>query len=187
MSSNSSRPSLMGRGLVYLGDKTSHGGVVLTGFPNVIWNGIPVARLGDRVYCPKCTPHQHTITHVTGFMAHGVPVATAGDLTSCGAVLLAETSSPSELSTASLALQFADSGTFDQVFHVTDDKGQDLANQPYRITLNDGRIYTGTTDAQGRTQKIFSDTAQQATLAVPFYGDSHSTSHIDNGHGACSC
>lgn len=187
MSTSSSRPSFMGRGMVFQGDKTSHGGIVLSGFAHYAWDGIPVARLGDQVYCPRCTPHQQTIAQVTGFTVHGVPMATAGDITSCGAVLLAEASTAAELTTAARASLFAQSGTFDQVFHVTDDKGQVFAHHPYRITLDDGRVYTGTTDAQGRTQRIFSDAAHKATLEVPFYGDGRNNLDSHGGHDTCQC
>lgn len=187
MSTNGSRPTFMGRGFVLQGDKTSHGGVVQTGFSNFDWNGIPVARLGDRVYCPRCKPHQHSITQVSGFMAHGVPIATDGDVTSCGAVLIAASASALELHAAVRALQFADGGQFDRFFRVADVNGQALSHQPYRIQMDDGRVYMGTTDDHGHTQKVFSDTAQKAILEVPFYGDSLGNIDAHDGHDVCSC
>ena len=42
------------------GDRTSHGGVVVTGDETVMIFGQPMARLGDRVTCPKCSG-THTI------------------------------------------------------------------------------------------------------------------------------
>jgi hypothetical protein len=41
-------------GLIVVGDATSHGGVVVTGDPTWTVDGIPVARVGDTVFCPLC-------------------------------------------------------------------------------------------------------------------------------------
>ncbi len=74
--------------VIRLGDKTSHGGVVLEATPHSDSGGIAMARLGDKVSCP---------IHGTGTIASGdmtmivdgKPAARNGDLTSCGAVLIA--------------------------------------------------------------------------------------------------
>ncbi len=44
----------MGQPLIRVGDKTSHGGEVMTGSANMIVDGKEVARLGDKVTCPQC-------------------------------------------------------------------------------------------------------------------------------------
>lgn len=119
----------MGKGMVYRGDKTSHGGVVLTGFSNSAWNGIPQARLGEVVFCPKCKPHRHTITQVSGFNVHGVQSAVHGDLTSCGATLIAETASPQDMAAAVAHLE---GRGFDERFHLQDERG----NPSSRTAIN---------------------------------------------------
>ena len=74
--------------VIRLGDKTSHGGSVLEGSPHSDSGGIAIARLGDKVSCPK---------HGNGTIASGdqtmivdgKPAARNGDKTSCGATLIA--------------------------------------------------------------------------------------------------
>ena len=74
--------------VIRLGDKTSHGGSVLEGSPHSDSGGIAIARLGDKVSCPK---------HGNGTIASGdqtmivdgKPAARDGDKTSCGATLIA--------------------------------------------------------------------------------------------------
>ncbi|EDU58355.1 hypothetical protein PROSTU_01527 [Providencia stuartii ATCC 25827] len=39
--------------IIRKGDKTTHGGTVLTGFDTMKFGGIGVARKGDQVSCPK--------------------------------------------------------------------------------------------------------------------------------------
>ena len=74
--------------VIRLGDKTSHGGSVLEASPHSDSAGIAIARLGDKVSCPK---------HGNGTIASGdqtmivdgKPAARDGDKTSCGATLIA--------------------------------------------------------------------------------------------------
>ncbi len=80
----------MGRPYILLGDSTSHGGTVLEGSPTTTVNGKPVARVGDKVSCPK--PGHGTCVIVSGDFTHlidGKPLARHGDTTACGASLIA--------------------------------------------------------------------------------------------------
>lgn len=80
----------MAGALIRLGDKTSHGGVVLTASPVSASGGIPIARLGDAVACPL--PGHTPCLIVSGdpsMIVDGKPVARDGDKTSCGASLIA--------------------------------------------------------------------------------------------------
>ena len=76
------------RPVIRKGDKTSHGGVVITGDETVIIFGQPMARQEDRVTCPKCDG-----THVIIEGVHDVSsdrrAALDGMKTSCGATLIA--------------------------------------------------------------------------------------------------
>ncbi len=77
-----------GRGVVRLGDKTSHGGVVTSACDSFKVMGIAVALEGDMASCPKCRgkfaiqPVGSTRKH------HGKAVAYHGDPTACGATLI---------------------------------------------------------------------------------------------------
>ncbi|HCB2172993.1 TPA: PAAR domain-containing protein, partial [Klebsiella pneumoniae] len=42
----------MSKGFVLLGDKTTHGGAVISASSTMIVNGKPVALVGDKVSCP---------------------------------------------------------------------------------------------------------------------------------------
>ncbi|ADJ62979.1 PAAR domain-containing protein [Herbaspirillum seropedicae] len=152
------RPTFNGKGMSWLGDKTSHGGIVMTGFRQSTWNGgIAQARLGDIVFCPKCAPHRHTISQASGMSVFGVRSALEGDITSCGAVLLAERAAPKELTAAQA---FMDGAGFDDRYVLLDSNGQPMPHTYYACQTQDGEIEYGTTDDAGRTH--FHLTGQQA-------------------------
>lgn len=84
------RPIFNGRAQVLVGDTTSHGGVVLSGSPNTLINGHPVARIGDTVTCPLCKPHTFKIVEgYTPFTDNNMAIALHGHKTACGATLIA--------------------------------------------------------------------------------------------------
>jgi uncharacterized Zn-binding protein involved in type VI secretion len=81
----------MGQAFILVGDKTDHGGVVLEGAPSAKTRGKAIARVGDKVSCPKRGHHDTTVI-VSGdpdFLIDGKPAARHGDKTACGATLLA--------------------------------------------------------------------------------------------------
>lgn len=74
--------------LIRLGDKTSHKGTVLEASQQSESGGKPIARMGDKVSCPRCGD----TTIASGDQAliiDGKPAARHGDKTACGAVLIA--------------------------------------------------------------------------------------------------
>jgi uncharacterized Zn-binding protein involved in type VI secretion len=77
------------RGVIRIGDKTSHGGQVITVYGEMEIRGRIVARIGDLVSCPKCKGGPFKIIEgdidVTD---KNIPVAFEGHKTECGAVLL---------------------------------------------------------------------------------------------------
>ncbi|MBO9516033.1 MAG: PAAR domain-containing protein [Variovorax sp.] len=77
--------------LIRVGDKTSHGGTVIEGFPHGQCDvyGVSGAGLGHRVTCP-IHPGIHRIAEgEPHYRVHGVPVALEGMRTTCGAELIA--------------------------------------------------------------------------------------------------
>lgn len=76
------------RPVIRKGDKTSHGGVVVSGDETVNIFGQPLARLGDRVTCPACGG-THTIAEGLPSTSSDRRAAVEGMKTSCGAVLIA--------------------------------------------------------------------------------------------------
>ncbi|MTV55508.1 PAAR domain-containing protein [Pseudoduganella buxea] len=76
--------------LITLGDKTSHGGTVVEASQLSDTGGKGIARVGDKVMCPK--PGHGATTIVSGdptLIIDGKPAARHGDKTSCGATLIA--------------------------------------------------------------------------------------------------
>ena len=77
-----------GRGVVRLGDKTTHGGHVTSAAQDFVVLGKPVAVEGDSTYCPRCKgtfpihPGDDSRKH------HGKRVAYDQDPTACGARLI---------------------------------------------------------------------------------------------------
>jgi len=78
--------------VIYVGDKTSHGGVVLTGSSRVkLADGRGAARKGDRVSCPRC--EENEIVEGNDKMRDGdLPLAFHGYRTRCGASLISSVS-----------------------------------------------------------------------------------------------
>jgi uncharacterized Zn-binding protein involved in type VI secretion len=79
----------MGKGIIRLGDPTSHGGVVTsaTGRMNVLSKD--VARVGDTCTCPINGHSGCTIVEGDeGHTIDGIPIAYEGHKTSCGATLI---------------------------------------------------------------------------------------------------
>ena len=72
------------------GDRTSHGGTVISGDTTMIVDGKPLARVGDLTVCPRCKGIFPITSGLTGFFsAMGQAAAVHGDKTACGATLLA--------------------------------------------------------------------------------------------------
>jgi uncharacterized Zn-binding protein involved in type VI secretion len=73
-------------GFVVLGDKTSHGGEVVSCTSNRTVNGKEVARLNDLVSCPRCNRTAKIISsRFPAITSNGVPLAFDRDMTDCGA------------------------------------------------------------------------------------------------------
>jgi len=69
--------------IITVGDKTDHGGTVISGSPTHDIRGRAIARLGDQVNCPQSCPggKPHGVNKITtaynSFTVNGVPVAVA--------------------------------------------------------------------------------------------------------------
>lgn len=80
------------KGVIRLGDSTSHGGKVLVASGTAFVNGVAVARQGDACICPvkghaNCVIAEGDVLVLDG----GIPVAFEGHRTSCGATLFSST------------------------------------------------------------------------------------------------
>ncbi len=80
----------MAQPFILVGDKTDHGGVVIEGSAVSDAGGRSIARVGDKVSCPK-RGHGGTTVIASGdptCIIDGKPAARQGDKTACGATLI---------------------------------------------------------------------------------------------------
>lgn len=74
---------------IVVGDKTDHGGTVITGDPTFDSNGKPMARIGDSVACPLCKRVTKIVTSADPTSSTSQKgMAFDGDKTDCGATLI---------------------------------------------------------------------------------------------------
>lgn len=78
----------MSKPFIVLGDKTDHGGTVVSVSSQTDIDGKPVARVGDQVSCPQCKGTFPIAAGDPTVIIDGQPVARHGDKTACGATLL---------------------------------------------------------------------------------------------------
>ena len=97
---------------ITIGDKTSHGGTVISGDLTFMIHGKPVARVGDQTVCPRCKGTFAITTGASDMFSLGPAVARHGDRTACGATLIASqsTSTHAEGRAASSAFLAAGAG-----------------------------------------------------------------------------
>ena len=143
------------RGQIYQGDSTSHGGVVIGASGHQMKaDGKVNARLGDQTFCPKCSPHFFPITTADPTaIDYGVPVPRHGDLTACGATLLARAAPPETMRSTS-ALVDAENHPYNEQFQLVDQAAAPLAGIAYYIERADGVSFFGYTDAAGKCPRI---------------------------------
>ncbi|SFV15406.1 PAAR domain-containing protein [Pseudoduganella namucuonensis] len=77
-----------GKGVIRLGDQTSHGGKVVTASSTLKALGGQVALQGDTTICPKCKGTFPIVPAGSDRKHHGKPVAFEGDKAACGAKLI---------------------------------------------------------------------------------------------------
>lgn len=76
------------KGVIRLGDTTSHGGTVVQVASLTEVGGKRIARIGDQVTCPACKGTYVIVEGDATYTDDGVPVALHGHKTSCGASLI---------------------------------------------------------------------------------------------------
>lgn len=169
------------RAFIRKGDRTTHGGEVLSGDPTFFIHGREVARVGDSVSCPRCKRISRIVTGApTCFSAQ--MLALHDDVTDCGAKLIAsqftdtyDDGSEDSATLASLPLasgvsesnQAEDDELHSIRFQAIDpDTGQSAAKCVYILTRENGVQHGGLTDAEGFTETI--ETAKPEQIAVHF-------------------
>lgn len=77
-----------GRGVIRVGDRTSHGGQVISGGATFKVLGKDVAADGDWTFCPQCRGIFAIWVAKSERKHHGKRLAYEGDETACGAALI---------------------------------------------------------------------------------------------------
>jgi uncharacterized Zn-binding protein involved in type VI secretion len=77
-----------GRGVIRLGDSTSHGGKVTSAAADFKALGKSIALNGDNTLCPQCKGKFPIKVASSDRKHHGKAVAYDGDKTACGATLI---------------------------------------------------------------------------------------------------
>lgn len=183
----------MSRPIIVLGDKTDHGGTVIGASTTTDIDGKGVARVGDKVICPKHGPSPIITTIATGDptnLVDGQPVARHGDKTACGATLISSQAASvvdagggkkgSDLGAVaaglativgvSAAVIGARTSRYDEQIRFVNAKGAPLAGVNYRLEMDDGSVVEGETDDDGRSRRIETDQPSKvlkATLSSP--------------------
>ncbi|MDF7628800.1 PAAR domain-containing protein [Erwiniaceae bacterium L1_55_4] len=79
----------MAKGVILLGDKTSHGGQVISASSTMIVNGKKVALIGDEVSCPQSGHGVNKIVEgASDWISDGKAVALDGCHCECGCQLI---------------------------------------------------------------------------------------------------
>lgn len=156
----------MKRPLICLGDRTSHGGVVLEGNGHVRIGGKPAAALGDNTYCPLCKgdyPISEALLHSS---IGGRGTVVEGMRTACGALLIAsqrfaqaDDVCPRIERSGAVSRDGAAPVYFERFRIIDEATGAARADIAYRIERSDGSSLRGVTDADGFTERVVSDGA----------------------------
>lgn len=172
----------MGFAFIREGDTTTHGGRVLGCDPTNTVDGKALALLGDMVSCPRCGgifPIVKVKTELN-MTFHGRPVASDGDMTACGATLIATQNTATASPTSGMgapvgagksvfAQQATQAGeTYRGRFQLVDDNTrQPIQNHPYTVTSADGQTIRGMTDANGHTDWLNTHQATSLSFKQP--------------------
>jgi len=174
---------------ICVGDKTSGGGVVISGSPTSTINDKQMARVGDKATCTKKN-HPRTVTIVSSsdptVITDGSPQAFHGDPLSCGCTVIASQfstnsdpqgggdgggSSAGANATASAVIANGETPSqvtskYDQYFQLKDENtGDVLKDRFYKIHYSGGTI-EGYTDNSGYTQKVASEEAETVEVEI---------------------
>lgn len=177
----------MGQLIIVLGDKTNHGGTVITAGATADTNGFPWARQGDMVSCPKCKGVFPIAQGDPNFISDGAPIAYHGCKVACGATLIggkqgitttvphsgaAPGSSGADnnrfgLISSTMAAAYEDEPVghdgqrFKGRFQVLDrTTGEPVAATSVRVRSTGGQYLTGQTDTEGYTQWVERDASE---------------------------
>lgn len=139
---------------------------IAAGSPDVFFDGLAAARQNDKSACRSPITGEVAST----VLINGMPAATVGSIgvhgnnvvSGSSTVIIGNSHTPAEFVPPSAMPLWA--MIFDEKFRIVGSDGQPLANVPYHIKDETGRVYTGFSDEAGHTPRIA--TSKQETLEI---------------------
>lgn len=180
------------RPIIRYGDRTTHGGTVITADHTFAVYGKSVARVGELVSCPRC---KGTFPILTGapYMWSSQNVARQDDITSCGAKLIASQSTATIDDDSAVSASFAEASALlpPQASAFTDDDqpcairfqaldpetGEPTPKCIYILTRENSTQHGGITDRKGYTEII--ETKRPEHIGIHFMFKSPKGSNIE--------
>lgn len=180
----------MSEALIVLGDKTDHGGTVISAATVASTGGKPIARLGDMVECPRCRGKFAIVQGNPAMTFDGAPAAFDGCAVACGARLIASqpamtTTPPGRHEDMRPRRYFSFDEGFEagavlvasqpllgrfQLLNEFDD--HPISGKRVRVRTSSGEAIEAVTDSQGYTPWVARDVAE--TLAFELVDDGQS-------------
>ena len=182
------------RAIVRIGDKTTHGGTVVSGDQTYTVHGKQVARVGDKVACPKCLGVFPIVSGAPHMFSSSL-IARHDDVTACGAKLIAsqctttiddgEQESEVLMSTIRQLVDNTENEKDNNTNEkssikfqaINPDTGEIISDCPYVLTRVNGAQHGGITDKNGFTEEVI--TNGQEKVAVHFFFKSPLGSYFD--------
>lgn len=124
----------------------------VSGSPNVLINGLPALRVGDKSACGDTVADG-----MSTILVNGIPIAFLGSSTSHGGAIItgsADVLVGNQHTPAPFTPLTPMPGSFSCQLQLSASNGKPYSCLPYRVTLEDGSIQKGITDVSGTTQTI---------------------------------
>ncbi|PYY84458.1 hypothetical protein DNK59_17675 [Pseudomonas sp. TKO26] len=134
---------------------------IVSGSPDVIFDGLAVAREGDQTACGAAL----TGNLISNVLINGRPVATTDSLGSHGNVVIGGSGTVIIGTTVTVA-EFTPitpvviQQRHNAQFELLDADGEPVPDFKYKVVTPDGKVYRGITDHEGLTQRIFTDVSE---------------------------
>lgn len=170
----------MANNWIVVGDPTSSGGSVITGSSFTGIDGLPVARVTDQATCPS---HKGAFPIVDGdatIIIDGQPVALHGSSLACGCKVLSAKQGRAFVEpgggsggsgggsvsavmrvAGTVAAASAANHRYDEALRFVNAAGAALAGIGYTLFLESGETISGTTDDDGRTDRVATEAPER--------------------------
>ena len=157
---------MSGKPVARVGDSGSHGGAIIDGSLNIRANGHPIALVGSTYNCPVHGPNP-IVTGAQSVFGNEFFVAHVGSKTACGAEIIS--GSPDVFigvhENHEIAYEDNVSEEYDeQIVAIDSISGEPISYYPFFIETEEGVIYKGRTDDNGKTPRVKTSFPQILTV-----------------------